>query len=79
MNFLTFDLRGIRADNREHAVANARAAAEALESDRLHYAKPREQQLVELLRLALPYVQDSRQGRGDRALEKLMLEEIDRV
>jgi hypothetical protein len=58
------------------AVVNAQATAQALEGERNEYTKPREKRLVELLRLALPYVQDAHQGRGDKALEKLISEEL---
>lgn len=57
-------------------VANARAGAEALEADRAEYTKAREQRLCDLLRSCLPYVLDANQGRGDRALEKLIREEL---
>lgn len=60
------------------AVINAQASAADVEQDRADYAKPREQRLLELLRLALPYVLDSNQGRGDRALEKLIRDEVRR-
>jgi hypothetical protein len=57
-------------------VTNARATAEAVEVERAEYAKSREQRLCDLLRLCLPYMEESRQGRGDKALEKLIQEEL---
>lgn len=58
------------------AVVNARAGAASLETERDEYARPREQRLYALLHSCLPYVQDSNQGRGDQALEKLIREEL---
>lgn len=60
------------------AVVNAQTAAAGVEQDREDFAQPREQRLVELLRLSLPYVLDSNQGRGDKGLEKMIREEIRR-
>lgn len=64
--------------NTPFARANARQAAEALEADRADYAVSREQRLVELLRLCMPHVQNSYQGRGDPGLQKLIVEEVNR-
>ncbi len=64
--------------NTAFARANARQAAEQLEQDRADYAVSREQRLVELLRLCMPHVQNSYQGRGDPGLQKLIVEEVNR-
>lgn len=59
-------------------VTNARSNAEALENERTEYTKSREKRLCELLQLCLSHVKEARQGRGDPALERLVMEELNR-
>lgn len=59
------------------AIANARQAALSLEEDRKYTVNDvRAERLLRLLERCLPYVMESRQGRGDLELERLIRLEL---